>query len=618
MALGALSLPAISPPATSLSPVNLAPSSRGGPGVMKMNPMQSMLAIFEDIRTGIERIPEALFDIQEQIKISGKRMTRGLGRIVNELIKGFGGNVRDKAIAGADADGDDTTPPRDSQGNDDGLKIPEIGQKTGLTLLLLGLAALMKFSDKLVKPLALVLEGMDKIFDNTKEFIDATKEDAKGAITGPGTVIGGLKAFKIDLIKTIKSSKLFAMIGSGFGLLDSASGGAPGASKVGLLSRIATIFKPLTDLGKTIAKLPVISQILGVFGKGGTLLRFLGRLFYPLTILIGIFDTVKGFYRGFFGLDLEEGDTVPDTFLEKFVAGIKGGITGLVNSIIGAPLDLLTNGVAFVLGKMGFDETSEVLKNFSFKDLFADLIAVPFDFITSAINWIPTVFTDPAQAMQDLWNGVVGEGGLLDIIYAPIDKAVGFIMGIFGFDEPDTALTDEEGNFIGLKDLAIKAVMGVYEYVKSFFQFDFPSVGELFQGAKDAMGNLLKAVLPSPDFLTFDAPSVTLFGKTFGGGSISLNPIPNSIYEAAGINPDTGADLIATGNTESATIQGNSSNSGETLNETSKENAQNGSIQILNANDNSTNSQSSNTMSVGDFSVDGSDEVAKQLAAMGL
>ena len=266
---------------------------------------------------------------------------------------------------------------------------------------------------------------------------------------------------------------------------------------------------------------------------------------------------------------------------------------------------------------MGFDETSEALKNFSFKDLFEDIIAVPFDFITSVVNWIPTVFTDPVQAMQDLWNGVVGEGGLLDIIYAPIDKAVGFIMGIFGFDAPDTVLTDEEGEFIGLRELAIKAVKGVYEYVKSFFQFDFPSVGELFQGAKSLMGNLLKAVLPPPDFLTFDAPSVTLFGKTFGGGSISLNPIPDSVYEAAGVNPDTGADLIATGNTESATIQTNSSNSGETLNETSKENAQNGSIQIINANDNSTNTQSSNSMSVSDFNIDGTDEVARQLASIG-
>ena len=613
MALGALSLPAIAPPATSLSPVNLAPTSRGGPGMMKMNPMQSVMAIFEDIRTGIERIPEALFDIQEQIKVSGKRMTRGLGRIVNELIKGFGGNDRDSMIADADT-GPGTPPPVDSQGNTDELQIPEIGPKTGLALLLLGLAALMKFSDKLVKPLAAVLEGTKKIFTNTKEFIDATKEDAIGAITGPGTVIAGLKAFRIDLIKTIKSSKLFAMIGSGFGLLDTAGGPAGAGSKVGLLSRIATIFKPLTDLGKIIAKLPVIAQITKVFGKGGTLLKSLGKLFLPFTIIIGLFDTVKGFYNGFFGKDLEEGEEIPDTFLEKFVEGIKGGITGLVNSLIGAPLDLLTNGIAFIIGKMGFDETSEALKNFSFKDLFADLIAVPFDFITSVINWIPTVFTDPVQAMQDLWNGIVGEGGLLDIIYAPIDKAVGFIMGIFGFDEPDTALTDEEGNFIGLKDLAIKAVMGVYDYVKGFFQFDFPSVGELFQGAKNVMENLLKTVLPAPDFLTFKVPELKIpFVGTVGGGEISLNPIPDGIYEAAGIDPKTGVPKL-TGDATAEVIEGNTSNTGESL-KTEQANGQNGTINIVNANDNSNTQSSSSTNQTSGFAVEGTDTTAKYLAA---
>ena len=110
--------------------------------------------------------------------------------------------------------------------------------------------------------------------------------------------------YKFYLIKTIKSSKLFAMIGSGFGLLDTAGGPAGAGSKVGLLSRIATIFKPLTDLGKIIAKLPVIAQITKVFGKGGTLLKSLGKLFLPFTIIIGLFDTVKGFYNGFFGKDL--------------------------------------------------------------------------------------------------------------------------------------------------------------------------------------------------------------------------------------------------------------------------------------------------------------------------
>jgi len=616
MALGTIQPPDIAPPAKSLSPVQGPPAPRGGPGMMEKNPMASMVAVFEDIRIGIEKIPEALFDVQEQIKVGMKKVTRGLGRIVNELIKGFGGNARDEGIAGADTDSQGSPPPEvDSQGNDDGLQIPKIGPKTGLALLLIGLAGLMAFSDKLVKPLALVLKGAKKIFDNTKEFIEATKEDAIGAITGPGTVIAGLKIFKIDLIKTIKSSKLFGLIASGFGLLSSAGGGPGGAGgKVGLLSRIANIFKPLTTLGKTIAKLPVISTITKVFSKGGTLLKSLGKLFLPFTIIIGLFDTIKGFYNGFFGKDLEEGEEIPDTFLEKFVAGIKGGITGLVNSLIGAPLDLLKNGIAFILGKLGFDESSEALKNFSFKELFSDIISTVFSTITGVVTWVGTIFTDPAEALKQLWEATVGEGGLLDLLYSPIDKAIGFVMGIFGFDEPDTALTDEEGNFIGLKDLAIKAVKGLYEYVKSFFTFDFPSFGEIFAGAKSIFANMLQAVLPAPDFLTFKVPELKIpFVGTVGGGEISLNPIPDALYEAAGIDPKTGIPTLkqdATGEV----VEGNSSNTGESL-KTEQAKSGGGNVTIVNANDNSQTNSSQSTTQTAPLAVEGSDTTARYLTA---
>jgi len=616
MALGTIQPPDIAPPAKSLSPVQGPPAPRGGPGMMEKNPMASMVAVFEDIRIGIEKIPEALFDVQEQIKVSMKKVTRGLGRIVNELIKGFGGNARDEAVAAADTDSQGAPPPEtDSQGNDDGLQIPKIGPKTGLALLLVGLAGLMAFSDKLVKPLALVLKGAKKIFDNTKEFVDAVKEDAIGAITGPGTVIAGLKIFKIDLIKTIKSSKLFGLIASGFGLLSSAGGGPGGAGgKVGLLSRIANIFKPLTTLGKTIAKLPVISTITKVFSKGGTLLKSLGKLFLPFTIIIGLFDTIKGFYNGFFGKDLEEGEEIPDTFLEKFVAGIKGGITGLVNSLIGAPLDLLKNGIAFILGKLGFDESSEALKNFSFKELFSDIISTVFSTITGVVTWVGTIFTDPAEALKQLWEATVGEGGLLDLLYSPIDKAIGFVMGIFGFDEPDTALTDEEGNFIGLKDLAIKAVKGLYEYVKSFFTFDFPSFGEIFAGAKSIFANMLQAVLPAPDFLTFKVPELKIpFVGTVGGGEISLNPIPDALYEAAGIDPKTGIPTLkqdATGEV----VEGNSSNTGESL-KTEQAKSGGGNVTIVNANDNSQTNSSQSTTQTAPLAVEGSDTTARYLTA---
>jgi hypothetical protein len=75
-------------------------------------------------------------------------------------------------------------------------------------------------------------------------------------------------------------------------------------------------------------------------------------------------------------------------------------------------------------------------------------------------------------------------------------------MGIFGFDEPDTALTDEDGNFIGLKDLAINAVRWVWDKIKSFFKFGADKLGidlPSFPSIKDMIFNTLGGLLPEPD-----------------------------------------------------------------------------------------------------------------------
>ena len=251
---------------------------------------------------------------------------------------------------------------------------------------------------------------------------------------------------------------------------------------------------------------------------------------------------------------------------------------------------------------------------FSFKDLFSDIIETVFNTIGGVVTWIGTIFTDPAEALKQLWEATVGEGGLLDLLYSPIDKAIGFVMGIFGFDEPDTGLTDEEGNFIGLKDLAIKAVMGVYEYVKGFFKFDFPSVGELFQGAKSIFETMLQAVLPAPDFLTFKVPELKIpFVGTVGGGEISLNPIPDGLYEAAGIDPKTGIPKLKNDATAEV-IEGNTSNTGESL-KTEQANGKGGNVTIVNANDNSQTNSSQSTTQTAPLAIEGSDTTARYLTA---
>ena len=456
------------------------------PAVQKLIPAKSGIGPASPVASPISSLRDTLESISKSMTTLVELTRQSL-----QLQKGGGRND----LLGASDTGGSTSQPTKEEGGGQGadFEFPKPGPKMGLVLMLAGLALLFKFSDKLIKPLAAVLKGMKAVYTNTLDFIDATKENLKGAITGPGGVIAALKIFKVDLTKTIKGSRLFKFMASGFGLLDVASGGPPGASKAGLLTRIMRIFKPLTDLGKTLAKMPVIKQIGTFFGKAGGFLKMLGKLFLPLTIIIAVYDSIMGALDGY-----KESDE--ETWIGKIIDGLAGGITGLINSLIGIPLDFLKSALGWVLGKMGFTGAEEALASFSFAEEIGKIIDSLFGYLKSAVKWIGTLFTDPVQALKDLWVGLVGEGGLLDILYAPIDAAINWIMGIFGFDEPNTALTDEEGNFIGMKDLAINALMGAWNWIKSKLSFDIPGFDlPSLPRIKDILMNLIGQMLPNPE-----------------------------------------------------------------------------------------------------------------------
>ena len=151
--------------------------------------------------------------------------------------------------------------------------------------------------------------------------------------------------------------------------------------------------------------------------------RIFSRLFLPLTIFITAWDKIIGAVDGF-----KEGG---------IIGGIEGAVTGFFNSLIFAPLDLLKEAAAWVLEQVGLTDIAKALKQFSFQETFEDLVGAVFGTLTGAVNWIKTVFTDPKEALKQLWQGLVGEGGLIDIIYAPLNAAVNFIRRIFNLGDPD-------------------------------------------------------------------------------------------------------------------------------------------------------------------------------------
>ena len=520
MALGSMSPPQMSTPVQSLAAV---PNQTLDARAVKMNPMDSMIMVFEDMRDGISKIPEAIFELKEQVKTSISNLNKHLAYRFTELSKTAqkqmtGTSVpvedRDDLLGEADADSQGNIPDdTDSQGNGGGFEFPSIpkpGPKLGLALLLGGLAGLMAFGDKMVPYIAPVLKFIKE--KALPMAIDAFKAVLEGVKTVFNYLYENVWPFikdniimnAVDYVKDTFTAiqTLFEDLGEKFGTL---------------FSEDATWWEKIT-------------AFLGIFGD-------IGQFF------IDQFDRVTEFIANVFGVSFEPYDGLISYISGKLTEGFKvvvdwfsqtgefllEGATGIWNWITGM-IDTAWTGIS-----TWFSETGEYLLGgaASIVDWLKEKLAVPFAFITD-------LFSFPESPKEFGTK-------LIDIILLPYNLAINFLRGIFGFGE------DEEGNVepFSLGEFIVDTVMKVVDFIKNLFSFDLPSVGDVLKGAGDIMQTLLRAVLPSPDFLTFDTPSVTLFGKKFGGGSISLNPIPDALYKAAGIDPETG-EMLTPINTDTA------------------------------------------------------------------
>ena len=131
---------------------------------------------------------------------------------------------------------------------------------------------------------------------------------------------------------------------------------------------LAKIFRPLTEGIKTVggvfAKIgTAFGSLFGAFRAFGAVL---GRIFIPIGIIMSVVDTITGAIDGFTG---ESGSIV-----DKILGGIFGAYKGLINGLIMMPLDLLKDGISWIAEKLGFENFSEMLDSFSFKDLFSNMM----------------------------------------------------------------------------------------------------------------------------------------------------------------------------------------------------------------------------------------------------
>lgn len=159
---------------------------------------------------------------------------------------------------------------------------------------------------------------------------------------------------------------------------------------------IARLFKPvLTGLKIGFATVTKFAKLFGATA---------GKLFLPITIAMTVFDGIKGFLQGFRESDGE-------SMLGKITDGLYGALGEIVANLVGVPLDLLKSGVAWILGKFGFDNAKEALESFSFKDMIKNLVTGVGDMVQKIVDYVVGVFKDPKAAFTAIGEnlGNIGE-----------------------------------------------------------------------------------------------------------------------------------------------------------------------------------------------------------------
>jgi hypothetical protein len=273
----------------------------------------------------------------------------------------------------------------------------------------------------------------------------------------------------------------------------------------------------LDDFGKLFSKIGTFFKIGKSFGKA--VVKLLGKLALPLTIIMGIWDTVIGAIEG---------------YKEGGIAGaFKGGITGLLNSVIGSLLDLVKDGVSWLLGALGFENAEKFLDSFSFSDLISKMVNAIFEIFSA----------EKFSKAFEKFNVVGALGVLLGGILDTVKGAISWIFKMFGADKISEMLDSfsfqdlYDKLFTGIKDLASSlgdAVMGMIDSIGDWFA----SIPDKLSNFAADLGNLsdqliktiLQNVLPRKD------PN----GAWYSPMNLAAAAVPASVYEYAGMNPDTG------------------------------------------------------------------------------
>ena len=266
-----------------------------------------------------------------------------------------------------------------------------------------------------------------------------------------------------------------------------------------------------------------------VFAK---VVSVVGKVFAPIAFIMGIFDFASGAIEGF---QKTEGN-----MMQKLLGGLVGGIKGLLDGMIAVPLDMLKNGIAYIMEFFGADpSTVDSIRSFSFSQLLTDLFDAPLEMLKKAGNWITDKLfgLSMGEMLESPFESVkMMIAKYLTLPYDLLIQGVAWIAEKLGFGEFAETLAsfsvyDEVMKiFTTIQETVTSAIDGIVEMFISAKE----AVSGAISSAGDAMEGFIKEILRSilPD------PSVDR--EWYDPIALVQKAIPDSVYRYAGIDPETG------------------------------------------------------------------------------
>ena len=247
----------------------------------------------------------------------------------------------------------------------------------------------LNFADKISKSIGGMVLAINNFGTTVATKAKAITKPVVDAVKATGAFLANAGRAVMGFVRNLGFAQFFD---------DIAKAGSAGGAK--LVSSVKSFFKPMMDTIKG-----VTTAFQNGMGKFTAVFRTLGRvIFFPLTVIIGIVDSIKGWKAGF------------DETGGSLIGGVLGALGGLFKGLIGMPLDLIKNIFSWLAGKFGLDGIQSFLDGFSFTGMIGSL----FDTIADSVLGFFDAMRDESGSFDFGKIIKVVIGSLFNVLTAPI------------------------------------------------------------------------------------------------------------------------------------------------------------------------------------------------------